>query len=60
MISGEFGSRAHATQHIDKLRHMMRTQLRHFEMDARILFEASIQIVDADDFSGPVSCQPAG
>ena len=60
MICGQFESRARATMHIDQLRHMMRGQLRHFEIEPRILLEASIQQVDLDAADGPLSCQPTG
>ena len=60
MICGEFESMKRATDHIDGIRRMMKSQLEHFDIDARILFEASIQQVDLEEIDAAASCQPAG
>ena len=57
MICGEFESLRQAEEHVDKMRTMMRGQLEHFGLDATILFDASIQIVDARHDDPPGLCQ---
>lgn len=60
MICGEFESVRKAEAHVGQIRRMMRGQLGHFDMDARILFEASIQVVGLGDDEPPLVCQPTG
>ena len=60
MICGEFDSLVRAETHVDKFRRMMRGQLAHFEMDARILFEAAIQVVGQGNEPPQPLCQPVG
>ena len=60
MICGEFESVKRASDHIDGIRRMMKSQLAHFGIDAEILFEASIQQVDLKESDAAASCQPAG